>query len=121
MPLANLFQALAVRLNADRAAGITLHLNLEFTDLEVPWLLSIERIVLHAFEGRRSAAPTATLRLAGDDFRRLMLGVSSAPDLLGDGRLTIDGDAGALVRFAGLFDQFVRRFPIIEPRPAPGA
>ena len=121
MPLGNLFQAMAVRLNADKADGVVLHLNLELTDLPSPWLLSVERSVLHAFEGRRSATPTATLKLDSGDFKRMMLGVSNAADLLADGKLQVDGDLEALVRFAGLFDQFVRRFPIIEPRPAAAA
>jgi alkyl sulfatase BDS1-like metallo-beta-lactamase superfamily hydrolase len=119
MPLADVFKAMAVRLNAGRAAGIVLRVNLEFTDRPEPWLLVVERSVLHAFEGRRSDAPNVTLRLAANAFKRLMLGLTTALELLQAQALTIEGDALALQRFAGLFDQFERRFPIVTPRTLP--
>ncbi len=117
MPLPNLFQAMAVRLNPKRAADVALRLNLAFTDVDEPWLLVIERCVLHHYAGRSADDATATLRISSVDFKLLMLGLVDGMELAGDERLLIDGDAGALLRLRGLFDQFVRRFPIVEPRP----
>ena len=116
IPLQNLYQILAVRLNASRADGITLHINLNFSDAE-PALLSIENAVLHAFPGRQLKGATATLAMTELNFKLLMSGQKDAATLLTTEELQIDGDIGALAQLAGLFDQFERRFPLVTPRP----
>lgn len=119
MPLKNLFQAMAVRLNGPRADGRILTLNLDFTDLDEPHLLVIENSVLHVFANRQDASADATLSLASLNFKRLMLGVTTAEDLLREKQLRVTGDLKVLADFSGLFDTFVRRFPIVTPR-SPG-
>ncbi|MEE8078963.1 MAG: alkyl sulfatase dimerization domain-containing protein [Pseudomonadales bacterium] len=116
IPLTNLFQAMAVRLNGQKAAGITLNLNLNFTDLDEEYLLSIENAVLHAFADRSAESPDATLQMSSTDFKLMMLGITEAAVLLEEQRLVIDGDILALAKLAELFDQFDRRFPIVTPR-----
>jgi alkyl sulfatase BDS1-like metallo-beta-lactamase superfamily hydrolase len=115
IPLYNLFQTLAVRLNGERADGIVLNINIEFTDSEAT-LLTIENSVLHAFVGKSHESPTATMKLSSVDYKRLMMGLADAAELLASGALTIDGDLTALAQLAGLFDRFDRRFPIVTPR-----
>jgi len=119
MPIDNLFQTLAVRLNGPAAEGVRLALNLDFTDLDRRYLLSIDNSVLHAFPGRWSDVAEAGLTITALDFKRLMMGLVEAPELLEDGRLQVAGDAGALARLGALFDRFERRFPIVTPRPEP--
>ena len=119
MPLKNLFQAMAVRLNGPRADGRILTLNLDFTDLDEPHLLVIENSVLHVFANRQDASADATLSLASLNFKRLMLGVTTAEDLLREKQLRVTGDLKVLEDFSGLFHTFVRRFPIVTPR-SPG-
>ena len=115
IPLFNLFQTMSVRLNSDRAEGIHLHINIEFTDSEAT-LLTIENSVLHAFSGRQHESPTATMKISEMDYKRLMMGLTDAAQLIESGALKIDGDVTALAQLAGLFDQFERRFPIVTPR-----
>ena len=115
IPLYNLFQTMAVRLNGERANGITLNINIEFTDSETT-LLTIENSVLHAFVGRSHESPTATMKISAMDYKRLMMGLADAAELLGSGALEVDGDITALSQLAGLFDKFERRFPIVTPR-----
>jgi alkyl sulfatase BDS1-like metallo-beta-lactamase superfamily hydrolase len=115
IPLENLYQVLAIRLNADQANGLVLKLNLAFTDAE-PALLTIENSVLHAFTGRQSDEAAATLGISELNFKLLMTGQKEGMQLATDGDLTIDGDPSALAQLAGLFDQFERRFPIVTPR-----
>jgi alkyl sulfatase BDS1-like metallo-beta-lactamase superfamily hydrolase len=115
IPLANVYQIMAVRLNADRADGITLKINLAFYDSEQT-LLSIENSVLNAFSGRQSNDAAATLKISQLNFKLLMAGQKDASSLMTNGELEIDGDAGALLLLSGLFDQFERRFPIVTPR-----
>ena len=118
MPLEHLFQTMAVRLNPERAEGVALDINLELTDIGTRWQLSIRNSVLNAFPDRRSDAAAATLRTDALSFKRLMMGLTDAATLLGDGSLSIDGDASGLASLSELFDRFERRFPIVEPRPA---
>ena len=115
IPLVNLFQTMSVRLNSDKAEGIHLHINIEFTDSEAT-LLTIENSVLHAFSGRQHESPTATMKISEMDYKRLMMGLTDAAQLIESGALKIDGDVTALAQLAGLFDQFERRFPIVTPR-----
>ncbi|MEM9622049.1 MAG: alkyl sulfatase dimerization domain-containing protein [Pseudomonadota bacterium] len=118
MPLHNLFQLLAVRLLPKAAEGVQLNMNIELSDTpETPWLLSLSNCVLHAFPGTRSDQPTLTVRTSSLDFKRMMLGLASAQDLLGSGAVEVDGDLGALANLSGMFDRFPRRFPIVTPRP----
>ncbi|TNF82060.1 MAG: MBL fold metallo-hydrolase, partial [Gammaproteobacteria bacterium] len=42
IPLPNIFRAMAVRLNGERASDVSLAINLSFTDLNEAWLLSVE-------------------------------------------------------------------------------
>ena len=115
IPLENLFQVMSVRLNAERADGVVLKLNLAFTDA-LPTLLVIENSVLHAFPDRQTDDATATIKISELDFKLLMSGQKDGAGMLAEGQLQIDGDAGALLQLSGLFDQFERRFPIVTPR-----
>jgi alkyl sulfatase BDS1-like metallo-beta-lactamase superfamily hydrolase len=115
MPLENLYQTMAVRLNGPNADGLVIHLNLDFTDSE-PTLLSIENAVLHAFTGKQHQKPNATLRMSAVNFKFMMTGNTDAMKLLESGELEMSGDFEALGKFRELFDQFERRFPIVTPR-----
>lgn len=115
IPLENLFQSLAVRLNGPKADGISLHINLNFEDSEAT-LLSIENSVLHAFVGKQHASPSATLKISSINFKKMMMGLSDAMTLMASGELEIEGDLNAMVTLRDLFDQFERRFPIVTPR-----
>jgi alkyl sulfatase BDS1-like metallo-beta-lactamase superfamily hydrolase len=115
IPLANLFQTMAIRLNGPKAEGLVLNINLAFNDAD-PTLLSIENSVLHAFPCKLHDAPDATLTVNSLDFKKLMMGLTDAAQLLESGALKIDGDVTAMITLRGLFDQFERRFPIMTPR-----
>lgn len=117
IPMKNMFDTMAVRLNGPRAEGKILSINLSFSDV-ASWHLLIENSVLHARENQQSDSAQATLKCESLDYKRLMMGLSDAATLMQEGKLNIDGDAGVLIELAGLFDQFERRFPIMTPRPA---
>ncbi len=115
IPLDNLYQIMAVRLNAEKADGVTLKLNLKFTDDEHT-LLTIENSVLHAFTGKQAEDANASLIISETNFKLLMAGQKDGVSLMESGELEIEGDATALMQLSGLFDQFSRRFPIVTPR-----
>jgi alkyl sulfatase BDS1-like metallo-beta-lactamase superfamily hydrolase len=116
IPLENFFSALAVRLNGPKAAGQHLAFNLFFTDTAEPWLLTVKNSVFHAFPGRQDGAADAALRLPSLDFKLIMIGLKNPLELMASEKMTLEGDAAALMALAGLFDNFNRRFPIVTPR-----
>lgn len=113
MPLADLYKAMAVRLNSESATDVNLSLNLNFTDLESTHLLQINRSVLHGWENRSADKPDATLTMSSLRFKELMLGAVDAATLLSQNELGVEGDIQALQVLPSLFDQFIRRFPIM--------
>jgi alkyl sulfatase BDS1-like metallo-beta-lactamase superfamily hydrolase len=116
IPMPNMFEAMAVRLNGPAAEGLVLKLNLNFPDINESYLLTIENSVLHAFPNTSAEDAAATLTLESLDFKQLMMGISDGAKLLGEGKMQVDGDLMALASLTGLFDQFERRFPIVTPR-----
>jgi alkyl sulfatase BDS1-like metallo-beta-lactamase superfamily hydrolase len=116
LPLENLFQALAVRLNGPKAEGRDLRLNLIFTDLGQGYLLIIKNSVLHAFQNKQDPEPTARMTLSSLDFKFLMGGLTTAAELIAAERLKPEGDLNGLLEFAALLDQFNPFFPIVTPR-----
>ncbi len=116
LPLENVFQALAVRLNGPKAEGKRLVLNLNFTDLDQPYLLTVENSVLNTFINKQDPRATTKLTLSSLDFKYLMSGLVTAADLISANRLVVEGDLSMLVDFANLFDQFNPFFPIVTPR-----
>jgi alkyl sulfatase BDS1-like metallo-beta-lactamase superfamily hydrolase len=116
LPLENVFQALAVRLNGPKAEGKRLVLNLNFTDLDQPYLLTVENSVLNAFPGKQDTHSSTKLTLSSIDFKYLMSGLSTAAELISQNRLVLEGDVGILLEFASLLDQFNPFFPIVTPR-----
>jgi alkyl sulfatase BDS1-like metallo-beta-lactamase superfamily hydrolase len=116
LPIDNLLQAMAVRLNGPRAANKNFAFNLEFPDLGRTYALTLGNGVLNYFPDRPSENPTATLKLDSIDFKLLMLQQKNAADLLEAGKLEFSGDAGKFAELADLFDQFNPRFPIVTPR-----
>lgn len=116
IPIENMFQAMAVRLNGPKAADKHFAFNIDFTDLDETYLMTLENAVLNAFPGRRDKEPSASLRLTSLNFKRLMIGAASASDMITDGILVLEGDPVLFDEFISLFDQFIRRFPIVTPR-----
>jgi alkyl sulfatase BDS1-like metallo-beta-lactamase superfamily hydrolase len=116
MPLENIFQALAVRLNGSKAEGKRYTFNLNFSDLETPWMMIVENAVFNAFCNRQDPNPTATLNMLSPDFKLMMTGHVKAIDLMSDNKLTLDGDVEKLAEFSELIDKFNQNFPIVTPR-----
>ena len=115
IPLENLFQTMAVRLNAERVEGVVLTINVEFSDTE-PVVLSIENSVLHARPGLRHDDADATIHTDSVSFKLLMVGATTAPELIAESKLRIDGNVMALAQLGGYFDRFERRYPLVTPR-----
>ena len=93
-----------------------LRIELVFTDLDSRYLLSVRNSVLNYFKNAKHPEPQVTLTISSLDFKNLLTGATDAAGLLEQKRLEIEGDASRLLSLRDLFDQFVRRYPLVTPR-----
>lgn len=109
-----LFDYLAVRLNADKAEGVQLVVNVNFTDLKQTYALTVENSVLnYATAADPKATATATLtKSALDD---VSLGVATLEDKIASGEIRIDGDPAAFKQLMSMIDTFDTSFNIVTP------
>ncbi len=110
-----IFDALGVRLIAERVIDQRLVINWEFTDIDEKHVLGLENCALHHISGRHEAQADATLKLTKNLLGEILTGRVVALDAVGDGRLEIDGDSDALLVLFGTLDQFDGAFNIVEP------
>ena len=113
MPPDMMFDYMAVRLNAGKAAGRTLGLNFKFTDLDQSYGVSVENGVL--IHGRPLESPDATLALGKDTLNAIQLGTLTVDHAIASGALTVTGRREALADLMSLLDTFPAWFNIVTP------
>ena len=109
------FDALAIRLKSEDVAGEHIVTNWQFTDLEESWVLALENQAIHHIRGRHDPDAAVTVTLTKDLLTDITGGGVSFVDAVGDGRVGVDGDAGALITIFGNLDSFETGFAIVEP------
>ncbi|WP_444887192.1 alkyl/aryl-sulfatase [Microbulbifer sp. JMSA008] len=115
VPLQLLFDAMAVRLNGEKAAEADIRLNIEMTDNKNKYLVVVKNGVLHGYPDRHSEDPSASLALSSTDLRLMFSGLVGAPTMIKEGRLKVRGNPLALIQFGRLFDKFDRNFNLVTP------
>ncbi|MCO1335137.1 MBL fold metallo-hydrolase [Microbulbifer sp. OS29] len=115
VPLQLLFDAMAVRLNGEKAADAEIRLNIDMIDTEQKYLVVVQNGVLHGYPGRHSDDPSAGLALSSTDLRLMFGGLVGAPTMIKEGRLKVSGNPLALIKFGRLFDKFDRNFNLVTP------
>lgn len=110
------FDMLAIRVDPERAAGKSVTLAFEFTDLNETRLVSIRNSVLIHEPGTGRPA-SATLRLSKPAFLGMIFGGQKPADLVMKGALTIEGDPMAAATLLGVLDPPApaEPFPIVTP------
>jgi alkyl sulfatase BDS1-like metallo-beta-lactamase superfamily hydrolase len=116
MSLDLFFDYLAVRLDAEKAAGKRIVVNWVFSDLGTRYVLNLENCALTYLAERASERADATVTLERSVLDRLVLREATLADATRDGLVTIDGDAARVVELFGLFDDFALMFEVVEPR-----
>jgi alkyl sulfatase BDS1-like metallo-beta-lactamase superfamily hydrolase len=114
MPPEELFNYLGVRLNGEKSAGKKLTLNVNFTDLDAPYALTVENGTLnYSTQSAPTADATVTLTKAMLDI--VQLGQVSLGRAIAAGDMTIEGRKEALGEFLGRLDTFPFWFNIVTP------
>ena len=105
-----------MRLDGDAAGTVQLQINLSFTDLNESWVLSIDNGVLRGVSAAHRGNANLSLTLSSMDFKRLMSGMADPASLMGEDKLSVQGDVRTLLELSQLFVRFPRRYPIVTPR-----
>lgn len=114
MPPEMMFDYLGVRLNGPRAAGKNITLNVNFTDLNKEYTLTVENGVLNHSSGPTPKAD-ASLRLTKATMNEIQMGNIKLEDAVTFNEVTIDGNRGSVDEFVGLLDTFPLWFNIVTP------
>ncbi|MDO9714089.1 alkyl/aryl-sulfatase [Paracraurococcus lichenis] len=113
MPPEMTFDYLAVKLNAERAAGKALSLTIEFSDLNQAYALLVENSVLNYT--KKPTTTEAKLTLTKETFDQVQAGELPVDQAMSSGAIRVDGRRDAVREFVGLFDNFPFWFNIITP------
>jgi alkyl sulfatase BDS1-like metallo-beta-lactamase superfamily hydrolase len=109
-----LFDYFGVRLNGEKAAGKTLSINVNFTDLKQPYGLRIENGVLN-YRAKANPDADATMTLAKTALDRIQLGQTTLNEAVAAGEIKIEGRKEAVGEFLGMLDTFPFWFNIVTP------
>jgi len=93
-----IFDVLAVQLNAERAAGKKITLVVHFTDLDEQYALTVENGVL-TYARTSDADGDAKLRLAKTTLERIQLGQTTDARAFLSGEMHVEGRSGAFREF----------------------
>lgn len=111
----NFFDYLAVRLNADKAAGKTLTLNWQFTDLKQRYAMTLRNSALTYVSEAQHAQPTATVTLTKATLDQISLKQLTLPQAMQSGAIRIDGNPQAVAGLFGMLDTFDPNFNLVTP------
>jgi len=108
-----------VRLDGERASGKEITINLQLSDTREGYVLKLKNGVLN-YHRKLAEKPDATFTLTRANLNDIILGQSSAADLIKEGKITSAGDGGKMTELVGLLDKFDFWFDIITPNPDKG-
>jgi linear primary-alkylsulfatase len=100
-----LFDALAIRLDAVKAAGQSTVINWHFTDRDEKLVLTLRHCTLTHRLGERSDKAAASITTTRDTLDAIVLGKATPAKATHAGKLLIEGDPSRLAVLFAMFDQ----------------
>lgn len=114
MPPEMLFDYLSVRILPEKAEGMNFSINIDFTDLDKQYTLTIENSVLNYSE-IITDKPNVSLKLSKAVLDDVQIGTMTLEKAIANGDMVIDGDVDKFKDFIGMLDQFKFWFNIVTP------
>ncbi|MCG9729124.1 MBL fold metallo-hydrolase [Shewanella sp. Isolate13] len=114
-PLDNFMQSMATRVIGPEVFGEEFVLNINFTDLDRNYVLSLNNAVLHHKLAPKSAKANATLNISHELFVDLIIGNAGVKEVLFSDELEIEGSKLDLVSFFSSLDKPKGVFNIVTP------
>ena len=112
-PIERFLERMAASIDGTKAAGMTMRINLVFSDLNESHVLELDNAVLHHRKAPPAPGANATLTLTKPFFLQMMTGQAGAKDLLLSDQTKIDGSRIDLGRFFALIEKSSGNFPIV--------
>lgn len=117
MPMEMFFDFLAVHIDGDKAAGKTIMINLELTDIDTRYGVAVENGVLNYYNKPLDDADV-TISIARKQFNNVMLGQATLKDQIDAGDAKLEGDAAKFDELRSLLVKFDPWWPIVTPKKA---
>jgi alkyl sulfatase BDS1-like metallo-beta-lactamase superfamily hydrolase len=117
LSVAQLLDAMAIRLDGPRAAGADLRIDWAISDPDEAHALTVRNGVLRHRPGRHGPSAEATLTIDRAALTELLLKTADVAELATSGRLRVEGNGERIGELLGLLDEPDPRFPIVTPRP----
>ncbi|MCQ8896470.1 MBL fold metallo-hydrolase [Limnobacter humi] len=114
-PVERFLEAMSAAVNAEKAEGEDLTINLSFSDTGENYVLHIKNSVLHHTLAPRSKEAAGTLVLTKPFFLQMMIGEAGAKDLLLSDQTKIEGSTLKVGKFFGMLDKAEGNFNIVTP------
>lgn len=115
LPLGTYLDYLAVRLNHPEAAGKEIALNFVMPDVGDEFEVTVTNGVMNYTLDSQAEDVDATVTLNRTVLDNINLGQTTMMAAIGDGSVTVDGDAQKVEDFVGLLDTFEFWFNIVTP------
>ena len=112
-PIERFLERMAASIDGGKAEGLTLKINMVFSDLKESYVLDLENAVMHFHKGPPVKDANATLTLTKGFFLSMMTGKAGAKDLLLSDQTKIEGSKIDLGRFFALIEKAPGTFPIV--------
>ncbi len=109
------FDLMAVRLDADKAAGKHLVINWQLSDTEENYRLNLEHSTLTYRENEQDDAAQATVVMTRETLNQILLRRTTFPDAVKAGEITISGEPSAFFGLLQMLEVPSGNFPIVEP------
>ncbi len=109
-----LFDYLAVRLNAEKAAGKKFSINIDFTDLKSNYTLTVENSVLNHTQ-KQLKKSDVTLALSMKTMNSIQLGEKTFDQAIKNGDIKLKGNKKIFDNFLPMLDDFKFWFNIVTP------
>jgi alkyl sulfatase BDS1-like metallo-beta-lactamase superfamily hydrolase len=112
-PIERFLEAMAASLNASKAEGKKLKINLVFSDTRETFVLNVNNSVMRHTKKSAEKDANATLTLTKPFFLKLILGQAGGKDLLLSDQTKIDGSKIDLAMFFSMLDKAPGNFSIV--------
>jgi alkyl sulfatase BDS1-like metallo-beta-lactamase superfamily hydrolase len=115
MPTGIFFDALAVRLNGQKAEGEDTIINFVFTDIGETHVVELENAVLHHRQGEPDPNANATISMTRGTWNEIIARTATPQSKIMNGDIGVDGNPLALIQFFGMLDEPSQFFEIVRP------
>lgn len=115
VPMEQLFDYLAIKVNPEKAEGKEFAINFNFTDLNEKYVLALTNSVLNTTKDKNIEDANLTLTISKPLFLGVVAGKVSLEEQIKAGNAKLEGNAEVLGQLVGMIDEFDFWFEIVAP------